>query len=276
MNEEERSLTFTQIQMIYACSDSVGETAETVVQAVIRQFDHTSIRIKRIGHIKHEDEITAIMEEAQKNNGFIAYTLVQSRLREKMKHESIRFGVRAVDIMGPMIQAYVDTFHDSPKQTPGLIHQMDEQYFRRVEAIEFAVKSDDGKDISALLKAQIVLIGISRTSKTPLSIFLAHKGWKVANFPIVPEVQLPKELFKIPKKRIIGLTMDPEQLLRIRSERLRAMGLPAGAQYATQERIENELANADQLFKQIGCPILNVSNKAIEETASLVMDLLQP
>ena len=263
-------------QYIYACSDSIGETAEAVVKAVSRQFDASQIRIKRVGNLQEEHDIHAIVEEAKRTAGFIAYTLVQPHLREKMEQECSRLDVRAVDIMGPMMQAFIDTFHDSPKQTPRLSLALDDYYFRRVEAIEFAVKSDDGKDIKALAKAQLVLIGISRTSKTPLSIFLAHKGWKVANFPIVPEVQLPAELFKIPKKRVIGLTMDPEHLLRIRSERLRAMGLPAGAQYATRVRIDDELAYANQVFKQIGCPVLNVSNKAIEETASLVMDLLQP
>ncbi len=262
-------------QIIYACSDSVGETAEAVVNAAVRQFDRTHIRIKRIGNIKHEDEIRAIVEEVAQKNGFITYTLVQPELREMMKQESIRLGVRTVDIMGPMIQAFIDTFNDSPKQTPGLSQQMDEHYFRKVEAIEFAVKSDDGKDINALLKAQIVLIGVSRTSKTPLSIFLAHKGYKVANFPVVPEVKLPDNLFMIPSHRIIALTMDPEQLLMIRTERLKAVGLPQGAKYATLERVSEELEYANHLIKQLGCPVINVTNKAIEETASTIMDYMK-
>ncbi len=264
---------FTE-QIIYACSDSVGETAEAVVNAAVRQFDRTHIRIKRIGNIKHEDEIRAIMEEVASKKGFIAYTLVQPELREMMKQESIRLGVRTVDIMGPMIQAFIDTFNDSPKQTPGLSQEMDEHYFRRVEAIEFAVKSDDGKDINALLKAQIVLVGISRTSKTPLSIFLAHKGYKVANFPIVPEVKLPENLFMIPSHRVIGLTMDADHLLKIRTERLKSVGLPQGAKYASLERVTEEIEFANDLLKKLGCPTINVTNKAIEETASIIMNYI--
>ncbi len=161
---------------ITICSDSVGETAEAVVRATIRQFDAHQVRTKRIGHIKSEDEIRTILEEAAQRGGFVAYTLVQPELRETMKEEAIRLGVRAVDIMGPMMEAFVDTFNDAPKRKPGLLHLMDEDYFRRVEAIEFAVKCDDGRDTSALLKAQLVLIGVSRTSKTPLSIFFGSQG----------------------------------------------------------------------------------------------------
>jgi regulator of PEP synthase PpsR (kinase-PPPase family) len=262
-------------QTITVCSDSVGETAETVVHAVLRQFSNLEIRIRRIGHIQHEDEIQSIMEEVAQQGGFVAYTLVQPELREMMKQESIRLGVRAVDIMGPMMQAIIDTFNDAPSSKPGLLHQLDAEYFRRVEAVEFAVKSDDGRDTTALLKADLVLIGVSRTSKTPLSIFLAHKGYKVANLPLVPEVKPPKELFMVPSNRIVSLIMDAEQLLRIRTERLKALGLPNGSNYAVMERILEELDYAHALVKQLGCPMINVTDKAIEETAGIILDYMQ-
>ncbi|KEQ23138.1 MULTISPECIES: pyruvate, water dikinase regulatory protein [Paenibacillus] len=259
---------------ITICSDSVGETAEAVVRATIRQFDAHQVRTKRIGHIKTEDEIRTIMEEAAKRGGFVAYTLVQPELREMMKEEAVRLGVRAVDIMGPMMQAFIDTWGDAPKRKPGLLHQLDEDYFRRVEAIEFAVKCDDGRDTSALLKANLVLIGVSRTSKTPLSIFLAHKGIKVSNLPLVPEVKPPKELFLVPGNRIVGLTMDADKLYKIRTERLKAVGLPFGAKYAAMERIDEELRYAQALMKQVGCLVINVTDKAIEETAGIIMGYL--
>ena len=262
-------------QTITVCSDSVGETAETVVHAVLKQFNNHEIKIRRIGHIQHEDEIQSIMEEVAQQGGFVAYTLVQPELREMMKQESIRLGVRAIDIMGPMIQAVIDTFNDAPSSKPGLLHQLDAEYFRRVEAVEFAVKSDDGRDTSSFLKADLVLIGVSRTSKTPLSIFLAHKGYKVANLPLVPEVKPPKELFLVPSNRIVSLIMDAEQLLRIRSERLKALGLPNGSKYAGMERILEELDYAHALVKQLGCPMINVTDKAIEETAGIILDYLQ-
>jgi len=260
--------------MITICSDSVGETAEAVVKATIRQFQGKDVRLKRIGHIKQESEITTIMEQVAVDGGFVAYTLVQPELREMMKQESIRLGVRAVDIMGPMMQAYIDTFNGAPQSKPGLLHELDRDYFKRVEAIEFTVKCDDGRDISSMLKADIVILGVSRTSKTPLSIFLAHKGYKVTNFPLVPEVKVPDELFKIRSGKIIGLTIDPESLIRIRTERLKTLGLSYGSQYSSMQRIMEELEYAAALMKQLRCPVIDVSNKAIEETAGTIMDYM--
>ncbi|WP_240416110.1 pyruvate, water dikinase regulatory protein [Paenibacillus periandrae] len=264
-------MTDDRLYEITICSDSVGETAEAVVKATMRQFDAHQVTTKRIGHIKHEDEIRVIMEAAAKRGGFVAYTLVQPELREMMKEEAIRLGVRAIDIMGPMMEAFIDTFNDSPKRKPGLQHEMDDDYFRRVEAIEFTVKCDDGRDTSSLLKADIILIGVSRTSKTPLSIFLAHKGHKVTNLPLVPEVKPPKELFMLHGRRIIGLIMDPDKLLKIRTERLKAVGLPNGAKYAALDRIVEELEYAQGIMKQLGCPVINVTDKAIEETAGIIL-----
>lgn len=261
--------------LLYICSDSVGGTAEKVAEATIKQFSANQIVLKKYAHIRHEDEIKHILETVKTSGGFVAYTLVQPELREMMKAESIRVGVRAVDIMGPMMQAFVDVFGSSPKQKPGLLHEMDEAYFHRVEAIEFAVKYDDGRDARGLTEAQLILIGVSRTSKTPLSIFLAHKGIKVANLPIMPEVKLPEELFRVASTRIIGLTMEPEALLRIRVERLKAMGLPQGANYATLQRIQQESDYALALMEKLRCTKIDVSSRAIEETAAIIMEHLQ-
>lgn len=262
-------------QWIIVCSDSIGETAEAVVKAAIRQFDAETIRIKRISHISSEDHVREAVQEALTKQAFIAYTLVQPELREMMKRETIAAGVRSVDVMGPMMQAFIDTFNDHPISKPGLLHRLDDAYFRRVEAIEFAVKYDDGRDARGFLQAEIVLIGVSRTSKTPLSIFLAHKGCKVANLPLMPEVKVPPELFQIPKNRIIGLTMDAEYILKIRTERLKTLGLTQTAKYATLTRIVEELEYAHELMKSLGCLVIDVSDKAIEETASIILDYIQ-
>jgi hypothetical protein len=260
---------------IIICSDSTGETAEGVVNATMRQFEVVPIHIRRHSNISHEDEIRLIVEEAANMNAFIAYTLVQPELRECMKQESILRGVRAVDIMGPMMQAFVDCFNTNPILKPGLLHRMDEDYFRRIDSVEFAVRYDDGKDKSGLLKADAVLIGVSRTSKTPLSIYLAHKGLKVANLPLVPETRVPQELFQIDPRRVYGLTMDAHYILRIRMERLKSLGLSENAQYANYERIVEELEYARGIMEQIGCMVIDVSDKAIEETARIIMDALQ-
>lgn len=259
-------------QWLYICSDSVGETAEAVAMATLRQFHGGNTRIKRFGQIRHEDEIRRMMEEAAAVGGFVGYTLVQPELREMIRSESIRLEVRAVDILGPMMEAYMDTYGDAPRWKAGLLHGLDEDYFRRVDAMEFAVKYDDGKDASGLLLADVVLVGVSRTSKTPLSIFLAHKGIKAANLPLVPELKPPAELFQIHPDRLFGLTMDPGHMQHIRTERLRAVGLPGGSRYATAERVAEELRHADELMVKLGCRVIDVTNKAIEETAGLIME----
>lgn len=264
-----------EVHWIIICSDSLGETADAVVRATLRQFDANQIKTKRFSHISNEDDVRSVVEQAHLQEAFIAYTLVQPELREMMKRESIRMGVRTVDIMGPMMQAVIDTFNDHPLSKPGLLHRMDEHYFRRVEAVEFAVKYDDGRDARGIVQAEIILIGVSRTSKTPLSIFLAHKGYKVANLPLVPEVKPPVELFSIPKHKIFGLTTEADHLLRIRTERLKSLGLAQHAKYATPSRILEELEYADDLMKKLGCNVIDVSNKAIEETAGLIIDFMQ-
>ncbi|WP_186580633.1 pyruvate, water dikinase regulatory protein [Aquibacillus kalidii] len=264
----------SQQPIIYICSDAVGETAEAVAKATARQFSSNDVKLKRYGHIQSEEDIQEILAEVVSTGGFIAYTLVQPHLREKMKQESIVNGIRAVDVMGPMMQAYIDTFNDSPKPEPGQRQVLDEEYFKRIEAVEFAVKYDDGKDVRGLLKAQVVLIGVSRTSKTPLSIFLAHKGIKTANFPILPDSKPPLELTASGNQLIIGLTIDPDHLLKVRTERLKALGLPNEASYASIEQIKKEIQNADQIMKRLQCPVINVSDKSIEETAGIIIGLM--
>lgn len=260
--------------VITICSDSVGETAEAVARATIRQFELRDTRIKRYSHVLTGDEIRDIVLEVRDNGGFIVYTLVQPELRELMREEAKRSGVRAVDIMGPMLQAFMESFDGAPSRKPGMLHRMDDDYFRRVEAIEFTVASDDGRDPRALLKADIVLIGVSRTSKTPLSMFLAHKGFKTANLPLIPEVKPAQELFEVSQGLIVGLIMTPEQMLKIRNERLRALGLYTGAKYANLDRITEELNYALALMDRLDCLVIDVTDKAIEETAGIILNHL--
>jgi hypothetical protein len=180
-----------------------------------------------------------------------------------------------VDIMGPMMEALAEIVGSQPKLQPGLVHKLDEEYFRRVEAIEFAVKYDDGRDPRGLLKADVVLIGVSRTSKTPVSLYLANRGIKVANVPIVPELPPPEELFLLPRGRVIALTIDEVSLQAIRNERLRTLGLSMGADYAEPSRIERELDYASELFRRLNCPIVEVTGRAVEETATKVLEHVQ-
>ncbi|MDW7674869.1 MAG: pyruvate, water dikinase regulatory protein [Bacillota bacterium] len=259
--------------IIYIVSDSLGETAEFVARAAASQFNGGNFDIKRVPYVTDEEHIIDIVEEAASCKAIIAFTLVITDLRNKLISCAKEYNLIAVDILGPMMDALTMATGITPKLQPGLLHQMDDQYFRKVEAIEFAVKYDDGKDPRGIIHADIVFVGISRTSKTPLCMYLAHKRVKAANVPLVPEVAPPEELFKLPSKKIIGLTISPKLLYDIRMERLKTLGLTSNADYASLERILKELEYAERIMKKIGCPVIDVTNKAVEETASKVLEL---
>lgn len=172
-----------------------------------------------------------------------------------------------------MLEAIANITGKTPRLEPGLIRRLDEDYFLKMEAIDFAVKYDNGKDPRGLLYADVVLIGVSRTSKTPVCMYLAHKRLRAANLALVPEVPLPEELLSLPREKIIGLTIDADQLYQIRQERLKTMGLPPRADYATMERIQQELTYAHEVMKRLGCPVIDVTNKAVEDTAIKILQI---
>ncbi|MGA9174328.1 MAG: pyruvate, water dikinase regulatory protein [Thermoactinomyces sp.] len=261
--------------IVYVVSDSVGETAEFVVKAASSQFTNGDIEIRRVPYATDRETIIETVQAAKEEHAMIAFTLVIHELRQLLIEEAERKQVIYVDIMGPMLEGMSRLYQLTPKMEPGLIHKLDEDYFRKVEAIEFAVKYDDGKDPRGLLSADVVLVGVSRTSKTPLSMYLAHKRYKVANVPLVPEVEPPEELYCVPTHRLIGLTIDPNQLNNIRRERLKALGLASGANYASMERILYELEYSEKVIRRLGCPMIDVSNKAVEETANIILDILK-
>ena len=228
----------------------------------------------RIPYIDSESQIDEIVDDAKRGHHVICHTIVSESLRKYLHEKVAEYNIPAVDIMGPVLDAVGTVATTKPRMTAGMVHKLDQEYFKKVEAIEFAVKYDDGKNPSGFEKADVVIIGVSRTSKTPLSMFLAYKKVKAANLPLVPEVPLPEELFKIPAKKIVGLIIDPFKLNNIRSERLRAIGLEDEANYASIERIQAELEYAKAIMRRLHCQVLDVSNKSIEETASLVMQLI--
>ena len=261
-------------KIIYAISDSLGETAESVARATASQYDKEPIEIIRVPYIVSEQQIDEVLEDAKVGGHVICHTIVSISLRNYLHTKAKEYGVQAVDIMGPVLNAVGTIADTEPRMTAGMVHKLDQEYFKKVEAIEFAVKYDDRKNPSGFAKADIVIIGVSRTSKTPLSMYLAYKKIKAANLPLVPEVPLPEELFKIPPKKIVGLIIDPYKLNNIRSERLRAIGLEAEANYASVERINQELEYAKAIMRRLHCQVLDVSNKSIEETSSFVMQLI--
>lgn len=261
---------------IFIVSDSLGETARAVARATISQFpDIESWDIKRFPYVNNEEVLKEVLKQAKESNALVLYSIVSKELGELARDICHQEKVEYVDLLSDIIEKLSKKFDMEPLREAGVIRKMDKSYFNRVEAIEFAVKYDDGKDPRGLLKADLVLVGISRTSKTPLSMYLANKHIKVANVPLVPEVPIPKELDSVEPRRIIGLTNSPEKLNVIRTERLKAMGLNGSANYAKLDRILEELDYSEEVMKRLKCPVINVANKAIEETAGIILDILK-
>lgn len=256
--------------VVFIVSDALGETAEIVARAALSQFEDRA-RIRRFPHVEDGpalQECLAVVEETPR--AIVVYTVVVPALRERLSKELGERGIFAVDLMGPLL-GYLETlFGRTPTRRPGLLHRLDDDYFRRVEAVEFAVRYDDGKDPRGLLRADVVLTGVSRTSKTPLSMYLAHRRLKVANVPLLPEVPEPEELFEVDSAKVVGLTIDPDALQLIRQVRLRTIGLPEEGPYADRQRIERELDHAHAVFRRLGCRVIDVTHRAVEETAERV------
>ncbi|WP_250674180.1 pyruvate, water dikinase regulatory protein [Paraclostridium ghonii] len=262
--------------VIYVISDSVGETAQQVTKAAISQFQlKGDYEIRRFPYVVEVNFLEEILKSAKEESAIVVYTLVEKELLVFTEDYCSKENLSCVDLMTPILKQIASKIGVNPRREPGIIRKLDESYFKRVEAIEFAVKYDDGKDPRGILQADIILLGISRTSKTPLSMYLANKNIKVANVPLVPEIPIPKEVFEINQKKIIGLTNTPEKLNQIRQERLKALGLSSNANYAKFDRILQELDYSDKVMKKVGCPVIDVSSKAIEETAGIIMDIMK-
>lgn len=259
---------------IYAVSDATGETAEQTSRAALAQFGHTEpTRIKMFSHILEEATLAEVVQEAKRADALIAYTLVGAKLRRAMRRLSEDAGVPAVDLLGGLILEISRQLDLKPLALPGLGHETDEAYFRRIEAVEFAVKNDDGRHPQNLLKADIVFVGISRTSKTPLSNYIAHRGYRVANVPLVLEVPPPAQLAEVDPRRVFGLVIDPVELAGIRRARMEALGMDADAGYGDLDTIRKEMVWARKLFQRHPeWTVLDITRKAIEETASTVLE----
>lgn len=262
--------------LVFVVSDSLGETAELVARAAAIQFDSHRMEFVRVPYVEDARVLMGVFEHARTRPSLLVYTLVRPDLRQLVEQESRRLGIPAVDVLGPLLEAMEKVAGFPPRLQPRLIRQLDEAYFRRIEAVEFAVKYDDGRDLRGLARADLVLVGVSRTSKTPVSLYLAQRGYKVANVPLVPEIPLPEELLALPRGRVVGLTIAPESLCTIRSERVRTMGLNGPARYADPERVQEELAYAREVFRRLGCPVVDVTHRAVEETANRVLEVTKP
>lgn len=259
---------------IFLISDSSGETALTVAQTAVAQFPDLKVKYQRFPFIQTASILSGILNLAAKNNAVLYYTLVTNSLSEQVADFAAKNNLQSFDCIQPAMAVLANRSGVQPASIPSMNHNLTDTYFDRISAMEFAVAYDDGKDPTGFLKADLVILGVSRTSKTPLSLFLANRGIKVANLPLSPKSQLPDELWQVNPKKIIGLTNSPKVLRRIRQQRMISYGLPAESAYSDTEKIKQELEYADEIYKKIGCLKINVANKSIEETATLILESL--
>lgn len=260
---------------IIIISDSAGDTAFNNAVAAAAQFPDAQINYRRYPFIINKEKLEETFEEiVQYPNLLLIYSLV----KDEMQIPVIRFvrehHIQSVDILSPAIESIQKLTGLKPQQKIGAQHKMNQKYFDRISAMEFAVMYDDGKDPKGFLEADVVLLGVSRTSKTPLSLFLANKNLKVANLPLVPDTHIPKEIYQIDPKKIIGLTNDISVLNEIRRERMISYGLNPDTSYSNVDAIKKELDSAQKLYDQLGCFVINVAHRSIEETAAIIMNHL--
>ena len=257
-------------------SDSTGETAEKVVRAALLQFPQAGAQIRLHTRVRTKEVARPVVERCAREGALLVFTVVSPELREFVHGMTAELKIEAIDVIGALIGKLGTFLEREPINLPSALLPLSEEYFRRIEAVEFAVKSDDGKEPRNFKKADIVLVGVSRTSKTPLSTILAQRGLKVANLPLVLGVSPPPELFESPQDRIVGLTIGIEQLCEIRQARLRQLGMPSETNYAMREHVRQELEFASSLFRQHPeWPVVDVTGRAIEETAVIILEAMK-
>lgn len=261
---------------IIIVSGGTGSSARHLVQTALAQFPEADLQVELCPVVRKTAEIEEIMMRAAASNAIVAHTLVDSNLRRRLLALAREHRVTEVDLMGTLLEQVGQHLGKAPLEQPGLYRKQNEEDLRRVEAIDFTVEHDDGKRVHELAQAQIVLSGVSRVGKTPLSIYLATLGWKVANVPIIKGIQPPKELFQVNARRVVGLTVQPGQLVLYRQIRARHMGIAQRAPYAQAEASAEELEYAQGIFRRGKFRIMDTTDKSIEEAAQEVLNIVRP
>jgi regulator of PEP synthase PpsR (kinase-PPPase family) len=259
---------------IYIVSGGVGASGEQLVHTVLAQFPGIPVPVKTVAHVKQIEQLKDVVEMASITGGTIVHTLVDARLRKALIRLSQKREVVAIDLMGELISRLSDLLGRKPLGHPGLYRQLHRAYFDRVAAIEFAVAHDDGKKPEDLVLAEIVLVGISRTGKTPLSMYLSMLGWKTANVPLITGLSPPPELFQLDPRRVIGLSIEPGQILAHRRHRQHRLGIVESSSYVDPKAVYEEAEAARQVFRRGGFTAIDVTDKPIETSAEQIVELM--
>ena len=259
----------------FILSDSIGETAQKVARAALVHFPSAKTVLHKYTFISNIEKIDEITHDALKYDGLIFMTIANSDLAKYVEQKCIETGLICYNLIQPFTLEIQRRLGIEATSLAGAQHELSDEYFDRIEAMEFCMKYDDGKDPKGIGEAEIVLLGISRTGKTPLSMYLATLGYKVCNLPLIPENELPDILFEINKSKIIGLTNNVSVVNKHREIRMLEYGIPEGSRYASSERVQQELAYADEVYRTLGCPVINVADRSIEESAHIISEIMK-
>lgn len=257
---------------IYAISDGTGSTADTVARAALAQFD-TQIEVEIRANVRKPERIQEIAAEAAEVGGIIVHTLVSEVLRREAFNAGRRHNVPTIDLLGPLLVRLAETLSTAPQDRPGVFKPFETGYLYRIDALDFTVRHDDGLLRQDMDQADLILVGLSRTAKTPLSIYLAYQGWKIANIPLVPGLPIPHQLFELPKQKVIGLRLTAERLLALRVKGDDHPGI-SPIFYRDPAYIRKEVAYAQEIFDKGGWHIIDMTHKSVEEAAAEIITLV--
>ncbi|MBH0111455.1 kinase/pyrophosphorylase [Novosphingobium sp. YJ-S2-02] len=258
---------------LHLLSDSTGETLEMIAKAALAQFDDTEVLRHFWPMVRSQQHLDRIMGEIASNPGLVFFTLVNEDTRSRLEETCQQLGLPAIAVLDGVTDALEALLGQEAKGRPGRQHRLDDAYFARVDAIQFTIAHDDGIAWEDWEEADIVLAGVSRTSKTPTSIYLANRGFKVANIPIVPESPPPSSLFGLKRPLVVGLTTAPERLIQVRRNRLLSLSQSPDTDYVQEEMVVSEVKYARRMFADNSWPVIDVTRRSIEETAAAVINL---
>jgi regulator of PEP synthase PpsR (kinase-PPPase family) len=260
---------------LHLVSDSTGETLSSVARAVLSQFEGVESNDFIWPLVRTKPQLEKVMESIAKEPGIVLYTILHDDLIEALRRKCYDLKVPCIPVLSHIIGEFSNYLGMGISHTIGRQHLLDNEYFSRVDAISFTITHDDGQSGWDLYDAEVVLIGVSRTSKSPTSVYLSCRGYKTANIPFVSMATVPPSIYELKKPLVVGLTINPEKLVQIRQTRLASLGQDVASDYIDLESIKNELAESRKLFAKLGCPIIDVTKRSVEETAAKIIQLLQ-
>jgi regulator of PEP synthase PpsR (kinase-PPPase family) len=259
------------IPPIYVVSGGMGASGEHLLKTALAQFDADAVELIVVPHVLTLENLAGVVQQVAAQGGLIAHTLVDADLRDHMNALARQYHIAAIDLIGPLLRQLARHLQQEPLGQPGLYRQLNAEHFARMDAINFAVKHDDGLRAHELDQAEIVLVGVSRSGKTPLSMYLSTQGWKTANVPLIPGIDPPHTLFRIDPRRVIGLDLDPERVIAYRRTRQLGLHVPRRSAYTDPQAVYGELEFARALFQRHHFTVVDITEKSIEESAERII-----